>query len=216
VKKEFSDNYFLSASYTYSQLRGNFPGLVRPETNQLDPNNNSEYDLLSLLPNRDGPLPGDIPNAFKVDAGYLYEVNSRTSVQLGGKFRANEGTPLNYLGAHPLYGTGEAFILPRGAGGRLPWNYQLDLRAALAYRISKDYAAQLSVDLFNVTNAQATTVADQNYTLDSVSPIVGGSASDLAYLRNTSGALASVNPTFNRALQYQLPFSARFGAKLSF
>jgi hypothetical protein len=146
----------------------------------------------------------------------LYEINSRTSVQFGGKFRANEGTPLNYLGAHPLYGTGEAFILPRGTAGRLPWNHQLDLRTALAYRISREYAAQVSVDLFNVTNAQAPTVADQNYTLDSVSPIAGGSAGDLAYLRNTSGARASVNPTFLRPLTYELPFSARFGAKLSF
>jgi Carboxypeptidase regulatory-like domain len=216
LKKEFSENYFLSASYTYSQFRGNFPGLFRPESNQLDPNNNSEYDLLSLLPNRDGPLPGDIPNAFKLDAGYLYEINSRTSVQVGGNLRANEGQPLNYLGAHPLYGPSEAFILPRGSGGRLPWNYQIDMRAALGYRFSKDYTAQFSVDLFNVTNAQAPTVVDQNYTFDSVSPIVGGSTKDLGYLKNTNGAPVSVNPTFLQPLTYQLPFSARFGAKLSF
>jgi Carboxypeptidase regulatory-like domain len=216
MKKEFSENYFLSASYTYSQLRGNYPGLFRPENGQLDPNVTSEYDLLSLLPNRDGPLPGDVPNAFKIDAGYLYEVNSRMTIQLGGDVRANEGTPLNYLGAHPLYGPSEAFVLPRGSAGRLPWNYEIDLRTAFGYRISKDYTALLSVDIFNLTNAQAPLQVDQNYTFDSVSPIVGGSARDLPYLKNTSGAPVSVNPGFLQPTQYQAPLSARVGAKLSF
>jgi Carboxypeptidase regulatory-like domain len=216
TKKEFSDNYFVSASYTYSQLRGNYPGLFRAETGQLDPNITSEYDLLSLLPNRDGPLPGDIPNAFKFDAGYLYEINSRTSVQLGGKLRVNEGAPLNYLGAHPLYGPEEAFILPRGSAGRLPWNYQVDLRAALGYRISKDYTTQVSLDLFNVTNSQTALRVDQNYTFDSVSPIVGGSTKDLPYLKNTSGAPVSLNQGFLAPTAYQAPFAARLGAKLSF
>ena len=34
---------------------------------QLDPNVTSEYDLLSLVTNRTGPLPGDVPNSFKAD-----------------------------------------------------------------------------------------------------------------------------------------------------
>jgi hypothetical protein len=98
----------------------------------------------------------------------------------------------------------------------LPWNYQVDLRAALGYRISKDYNAQLSVDLFNITNTQTPLRVDENYTFDSVSPIVGGSVRDLAYLKNTAGALVSLNSGFLQPTTRQAPFSARIGAKLSF
>ena len=216
VNKNFADNYLVTASYTYSQYRGNYPGLFNAINGQLDPNILSEYDLLSLLPNKDGPLPGDIPNSLKLDAAYVYEIDAKTSLNLGGNVRADEGQPLNYLGAHPLYGPSEAFILPRGSAGRLPWQWGLNLRANGTYKVSKDYSVGLTVDLFNVTNNQAVQARDQNYTFDSVSPIVNGKPSDLAYLTTTVGAQAIKSPTFLNPTQYQLPFSARVGAKLAF
>ena len=39
----------LQASYTYSLQKGNYPGLFSTETNQLDPNLTSLYDLPDLL-----------------------------------------------------------------------------------------------------------------------------------------------------------------------
>src|SRR5205807_7492509 len=138
VNKQLSENYLFTASYTYSQFRGNYPGLFRSENGQLDPNILSEYDLLSLLPNKDGPLPGDVPNSFKADGAYIYELDAKTTLNFGANLRVDQGTPLNYLGAHPLYGSAEAFILPRGSAGRLPWNWQVNLRAAGQYKITKD------------------------------------------------------------------------------
>jgi hypothetical protein len=216
VRKDFSDNYLLTASYTYSSFRGNYPGLFRQENAQLDPNILSEYDLLSLLPNKDGPLPGDVPNSFKVDGAYLYPLNADTTLTFGGTFRADQGGPLNYLGAHPLYGRSEAFILPRGSAGRLPWLWQVNARAGVNYKLSKDYTLGLSLDLSNVTNNRETAAVSQDYTFDSVSPIVNGTKADLAYLKNTSGAPVTVNPQFLQPTAYQLPFSARVGAKLAF
>ena len=216
LNKNFNENWLMSASYTYSQLRGNYPGLFTATTGQLDPNNLSTYDLLSLLPNQDGPLPGDIPNAFKVDGAYVMELDSKTTLSLGGNLRAQEGTPQDYLGAHPLYGPGEAFVLPRGSAGRLPWLWSLNLRGSAAYKISKDYSVALNVDLFNVTDNREVVARDENYTFDNVSPIVNGKVADLAYLKNTAGAPVAVNPNFLAATAYQLPFSARVGAKLSF
>ena len=55
-------------SYTLSWLRGNIAGLFRPETGQLDPNINSDFDLISLLSNRSGYLPGDHRHSFKLFA----------------------------------------------------------------------------------------------------------------------------------------------------
>jgi len=218
VRKEFSDNYYVVASYTHSALRGNYPGLFFSEYGggQLDPNITALYDLVSLLPNTDGPLTNDVPNAFKASGAYVYELDAKTQLQLGANFSANQGGPSNYLGAHELYGTGAAFILPRGSGPRLPWNWQMDLRGALAYKLTKDYTLGLRVDVFNVTNNQATIAVDQNYTTNFVYPIVNGTPADLPYLKTTAGAPVAKNLTFGLPIAYQLPLSARFGATLSF
>jgi len=219
VNKTFAENWLMTASYTYSSFRGNYPGLfsVRgASAPQLDPNILSEYDLLSLLPNKDGPLPGDIPNSFKVDGAYVYEMSPRVTFNFGGNVRADQGQPLNYLGAHPDYGDGEAYILPRGSGGRTPWTWQLNLRGGANYKLSKDYALGVTVDLFNVTNNRQVLNVDQNYTFDSVSPIVNGKPADLPSLRTVEGANVVRNTNFLNATTYQLPFSARVGAKLSF
>jgi len=216
VAKQFSDNWLVNASYTWSSFRGNYPGLVNNTTGQLDPNLLSEYDLLSLEPNKDGPLPGDEPNQFKVDAAYVFEVNAKTTVNIGGNIRVDQGTVLTYLGAHPLYGPGEAYILPRGSDGRLPWEWSINLRGAVNYKLTKDYTLGATLDIFNLTDNQAVTSVNENYTYDAVYPIINGSVKDLAYLKNTAGNPVTVNPLFNTATAYQLPFSARIGAKLSF
>jgi hypothetical protein len=214
VRKSFSQNYLFSASYTYSSLRGNYPGLFN--TDSLDPNQTSDFDLVSLLPNRDGPLPDDVPNSFKVDGAYVLELSPRMALQLGGNLRAEQGKPINYLGAHPGYGAGEIFILPRGSGGRLPWLWQINVRLAATYRLGPPYIVKLSLDVFNLTNNRAAIAVDENYTLDIVNPIVNGSIRDLASLKNANGLPATVNPSFRNPTAYQLPLSVRMGARLSF
>jgi len=86
-----------------------------------------------------------------------------------------------------------------------------------------------------VLNAQEPVAVDQNYTYDSVQPVVGGtcrtrsgaqgadplaSASadcpDLRYLRTTDHRPVTPNPNFGRALQYQAPRAVRFGMAVSF
>jgi hypothetical protein len=70
--------------------------------------------------------------------------------------------------------------------------------------------------VFNVTDNREVLTVDQNYTFNSVSPIVNGKPSDLPSLKTIAGQNAAVNSNFNHATAYQLPFSARLGAKLSF
>ena len=219
VNKQFGDNYLLSASYTYSYLRGNYPGLFTADygNQQLDPNATSEYDLVAYLPNRRGRLPGDVPNSFKLNGAYVYEVDAITSVTLGASFDARQGGPSNYLSAGtPVYGAGSVFVLPRGSGPRLPWQTQLNLRAGIARKLNKDYTLSFSIDAFNVLNRQAATAVDQNYTYQSTFPIVNGTIKDLAYLKQTSGQAVALNRNFQQPIEYQLPFSLRVGARLSF
>jgi outer membrane receptor protein involved in Fe transport len=219
VNKQFGENYLLSASYTYSYLRGNYPGLFTADygNQQLDPNATSEYDLVAYLPNRRGPLPGDVPNSFKFNGAYVYEVDASTTVNLGASFDARQGGPSNYLSAgNPVYGAGSVFVLPRGSGPRLPWQTQLNLRVGIARKLNKNYTLGFSIDAFNVLNRQAATVVDQNYTYQSTFPIVNGTVKDLAYLKQTSGQAVALNKNFQQPLDYQLPFSLRLGARLSF
>jgi hypothetical protein len=119
-------HWLANASYTLSYVRGNYAGLFRPESTQLDPNGNSDFDLISLLPNRDGPLPGDKTHQIKVYGAV--EFTPKTFVgDVGIAFTTRSGEPQNYLGAHELYGDSEVYILPRGSGERLPWVHKFDL-----------------------------------------------------------------------------------------
>jgi hypothetical protein len=235
VKKNFSNHWLAQASYTYSSLRGNYAGFFRPETGQLDPGITSMFDLASLLANQTGPLPGDMPHSFKAYGSYAFDFGPKLQANAGGGIRVTSGTPVNYLIAHPLYGEGEGYGLPRGSAGRTDTVTNIDLRGGLTYTISPPYMVKFTVDVFNVLNAQTATSVDNNWTFDSTQPIVNGQCSSrnaasktdpvagaladcpsLAYMRTTDGLPVTINSNFARPTAYQLPLSVRFGLELSF
>jgi len=232
MRKTFSRHWLAQASYTYSATRGNYDGLFNGLTGQLDPNILSEYDLVSLLPNRFGPTSTDIPHQVKLSGSYVFDLGPRFNVVTGAFFRAHSGTPVNYLGAHPDYGPGEAFILPRGDAGRTPFVSTLDLKGKLEYVVTPPYTVAFSVDVFNLLNSHQTISVDQNYTYDSVKPIVNGSCKDrngsepgknaiadcpdLAYLKTLDGRPVTVNKNFGKPTAYQQPLSVRFGLTVTF
>ena len=102
------------------------------------------------------------------------------------------------------------------SGGRLPWLWQVNVRAATTYRLGGPYAVTLSLDIFNLTNNRAATEVNENYTFDLVSPIVGGSVRDLRNLTTVAGVPVTVNSSYGKPTAYQLPLSGRLGARLSF
>lgn len=236
LRKNFSKHWLAQASYTYSSYRGNYGGLFRAENGQLDPNILSEYDLVSLLPNKYGPLAGDSPHQFKLYGSYIYDLSSRMNIVAGGSFRAHSGTPINYLGAHPDYGPGEAYVLPRGSAGRTPMLTSLDIKAGLEYVVTPPYTVRFSVDIFNLLNSQQTVTVDNNYTYDSVKPIENGQCKngnaaegtgnlaqqaitdcpDLAFLKTTDGRAVTVNKNWGKPTSYQSPLAVRFGLTFTF
>ncbi len=139
----------INASYTYSQERGNYPGLFSTETGQLDPNITSQYDLPELLANRYGFLGLDRPNLFKVDAFYMFDFHDAGLVTLGGSFRAQSGIAHNALGLNPLYSQtpGEVYVLPRGTFARSPTVEELDIHlctAVASARIARSRCSRTS------------------------------------------------------------------------
>ena len=191
--KSFSDLWLAQVSYTWTQLHGNYDGLFRPENNQLDPNLNSTFDLKSLLLNQDGPLAADITHTIKVYLAKEFVLAPVVSLTFGLSFNAASGAPINYLGAQVLYGPGEAYILQRGSGGRLPWVTSLDARLGVNYRIGKDSVVTVSVEGFNVFNSQRPTGVDNNYTFDTVGPIIGGTQGTVP--KQYGGVCTGADPT---------------------
>ncbi|HEU5153779.1 MAG TPA: TonB-dependent receptor, partial [Gemmatimonadales bacterium] len=174
--KNFSDLWLAQASYTWAQLRGNYEGLIQTQgflAPQLDPNINATFDLQTLLLNQTGPLPSDITHTIKLYLAKELAITPAFSTTLGASVNANSGPPINALGAHPLYGRGQAFILERGGAGRLPWVISLDAKIGLNYRLGKESVITAAVEGFNLFNSQRPVAVDENYTLGTVGPILG-------------------------------------------
>ena len=216
LDKRWGKNWLLHGSYTLSWLRGNYAGLFRPETGQLDPNINSDFDLISLLDNRQGYLPGDSRHAIKLFGAYFVPLTRGHGLQVGGAFRANSGGPTNLFGSHYLYGPDEVFILPRGAGERLPWRFTIDPSLTYTRSLNDKLAFSLVMEVYNVANFQQVIAVDERYTNDDVKPIPGGTLDDLKNLKNSDDEDALKNPNFGNPIAYQLPRQFRFGARFTF
>jgi hypothetical protein len=233
--KVFSNTWMAQASYTLSYLRGNWAGLFRPESGQLDPNINSDFDLVSLLPNRDGALPGDKTHQFKLYGAKDFTLTRWMKGIVGLTFRARSGEPTSVLGAHALYGPNEAFILPRGSGERLPPIFNFDSHLSTGFRLSKDSELTVGIDIFNLFNFQGVTRRDDGFTTEAVLPIVGGTEADLPKQNPTTKEwecapgdcklenadktpfdATNVNPNYGNPTAYQEPRQFRFTAKVTF
>jgi hypothetical protein len=214
--KRFAKNWTVQASYTYSQTRGNYPGLYAADKGQLDPNYTSLYDLADLLMNRDGPLPNDRPHIFRADGYYTQPIGRRGGLTVGLGALARSGRPNNTLGAHPSYGQSETFILPRGSAGRTPTVTRFDLHLGYRHKLTDGTTLDAFIDVFNLFDQRTALLQDQDYTLDPVEPIIGGDKNDLRHLKNVLGQPATKNPNYLSATAYQDPISGRMGLRLTF
>lgn len=234
-QKAFSTQWLAQASYTLSYLRGNYAGLFSEGSDFPTPNHSTNFDLIELTPNTDGPLPGDHTHQIKVYGAKEFSLPGPAVVNVGLTYQGLSGAPLNVLSAHPLFGSGGgAFLLPRGEGGRLPWVHTIDSNISVGYRLSKASVLSVSLDVFNLFNFQAVTARDQEYTRAIVRPIEGGKMSDLPSegealceagapcrykLVNSDGTPFNPkdrNPNYGNPTAYQSPRQFRIGAKVTF
>ena len=130
--------WFGFASYTYSKLTGNYPGLTNTDPTdgnggRHNPNNTRLFDIptMTYLPNGkidDGPLSTDRPNTAKV-AGYYRLKWLGMETHLGLVQSIFQGTPINTC--LPVVGTSSACQWAEGRGKevkftRTPGLYQPD------------------------------------------------------------------------------------------
>ena len=217
AERRFTKSFFLSASYTYSQNRGNYPGLFSQETNQLDPNLTTMYDLPELMANRYGNLGSDRPHLVKLDGFYRLDANEVGFFTFGASVRGQSGLPINALGSHPGYGLGESYILPRGESGRMGITTRFDTHVAYGHALSDGMRLEAFVDVFNLFNQQPELIVDELYTYDDTNPIVGGDKRDLAHAKVLyENQSVTKNPNYANTSDRQAPLSARFGLRLLF
>ncbi len=156
--------------YAWSRLRGNWPGPFDP-VDGFGLYVSSMFDRPPI--NATGPLPNDQPHRF------FAEVAGRgrrfgMDLDLGVRAIATSGRPRSYRTI-----VGQSFLLPRGAGGRLPALAQANARLA-----ARRGRLTFSLDVFNLFNRRGTTAVEEIYVLDDLPPIDGGDEGDLVFVKD--------------------------------
>ncbi|HEY1910132.1 MAG TPA: TonB-dependent receptor [Vicinamibacterales bacterium] len=231
VKKRYSDNWQLLASYVYSKLDGNYDGTFQQSTGQLDPNINSAFDYADFLVNAQGELSNEHKNQFKVDGSYVVSNHGvLDGLSLGLSFHFLSGVPLTAFGYSQAYANWEYYLTPRGSLGYGPADYETDLHVNYPIKLG-NAKANVVLNVFNLLNRQAPTVLDQRYNLVSDGPCAGvpgalcngdgglvtnpGTLTPVAQLTNARAS--ATNPDFLKAgTFFTLPRSAQIGVRFSF
>ena len=226
ITKRFAKNWFFQASYTYSRQLGNYDGFVDPNTGAINLGSSVQYDTPELVRNSFGPLSYDSPHRVKLDGAYVFDLKKAGAITVGASFRLKSGYPTSvradnnrYRFQFPIY------VLPRGAGGRLEPNHQVNLNFQYAYPLPKALVLVAGARLFNVTNAKAILRTDEVYSFQTTRAIAGGDLSDLKHAKVQSPS----NPTafFQREIvqpqgnygtesAFQTPLAGQFELQLLF
>lgn len=216
ASKKLSHRFSLLASYTYSRTLGNYSGNYSATNGRLAPHTLSAFNSVDLLANQSGPLPSDRPHDFKLAGFYEQPITKSIKMSFGLTFSAYSGRPINVLGAHPVYGNLEVFILPRGSGGRTPPITQLDLRVGYEQALPRNVMLVVFAECINALNQQAVTNVDDMYTVSVVGPLQGGRVEELLSLKTSAGARPTLNPNYGQPTAFQEPFYLRLGGRLAF
>ncbi|MCG8455202.1 MAG: hypothetical protein MI919_02905, partial [Holophagales bacterium] len=151
LRKNFSNNWAANASYTYSQLEGNYSGLASSdEDGRTSPNVNRFFDSLQGSFDASGsgqPVLGELgtdrPHQFKAQC--VYQAPWGTIVGLDQRIAS--GTPvtteMSVLPGAPFFPYG------RGDLGRTPTITQTDLYLAHEFPLGNN-AVELSLSVFNL------------------------------------------------------------------
>jgi hypothetical protein len=203
--KRFSHNWQAIASYLYSRLDGNFDGEYAPFTNVgADPNISAAYDYYDFFTNgRDlgtitnrGALSNDRRHQFKVSG--VYETPWKLSIGAAAYWRS--GTPVTRYGYSDAYGRYEFFLTNRGAEGRTPSNYDVDVHFGYPFDIGRGVRVNLLLDVFSVLNTQRAVLLDQRWGFEEAD----------------NEKPAPTNAGYGRSVLRTAPTSARFGVRVSF
>ena len=131
-------------------------------------------------------------------------------LSVGGTAYFRTGTPVTRYGFSDAYNRYEFFLTKRGAEGRTPDTYEMDLNFGYPLRLGP-VTVNLLAAVFNLFNAQRPVLLDQRYNFaefENASYVCGSSAA--------SPDEGKCNSRYKQAFQRQAPRSVRFGMRVSF
>lgn len=153
VKKRYSNNWSMMASYTYCKSRG----LVSTSDYEENYGLSSLYQNPNAQINADGLFDYAFPHQVKVHGVY----NGPYGIRIGGTARIYSGNPYAHQlsSAYPPLngipdGFGTIYAEPRG-DSRLPTFWMLNLGLEKTFKVSDTTTATLFVDGYNITNNEA-------------------------------------------------------------
>lgn len=218
-RRNFTDGWGLNASYTYSELEGNYSGLASSdEDGRTDPNVNRFFDALRMLYDFSGrpvtgPLGTDRPHQFK--AQLIYQLPWGTL--LGVDQRVASGVPMSTV--YSTFPGLPVFPYGRGDMGRTDTFTQTDLGLTHEFRLSSRVGLQLSLEVFNLFDEDAVTDLDET----ALKSDLGVSDEDIFFGNLDPDTLpehpefgAPRDESYGLAENFQSRRSARLGVKLTF
>ncbi|HEX7915151.1 MAG TPA: TonB-dependent receptor [Rudaea sp.] len=220
VEKQWDENWYAHASYTWSHDYGNAEGYVDSNFQQGDAGTTADFDYPSFTDGINGNLPNDHRHVFKLFGAYKPAPNWIVS----GNLLVESGGPISCIGFLPLTGpegsaqlasinqsygpssnycnagadaNGDAIqkLVQRGTVGRTPWIKSLDVGVKWSPQID---GAKLTfgMDVFNLLN-------DHN-------------AVRVSMTHDTNAGNPQTVNTFGLTTDYQQPRYVRFSARMDF
>lgn len=218
LQRARTDSWQLYASYVYAQAEGNYEGLFMTGYEQLDPNITALYDIPSFLANSEGKLRSDRPVNLKVHSSYTFPFGLTVSEG----FYFSSGIPISAQGPEIVngYGDGTIFLHPRGAEGRTPDFWNLDIHADYDLPFFKNASRGISfiVDVFNITDNDEVLEVDQDYVYQGMAGFGAWAVdSNLDAFGNPqfNGSLPA-SPYYKTPILYQSPRTIQVGLKFNY
>lgn len=196
----------LSAHYTLTYARGNYPGPIGGPRDYRAPHLQLAFDDGEFSANADGRLPADRRHRLSVAASYRTPIGGwRAAVT--PRFQLMSGAPQSALAAHIDEGEGAIFLLPRGAMGRADLANRIDLSVAASRAVSPG-ELELFAEIFNLAAVRGNSSLGEIYTDDFTGPIVGGGAGDLVFAKRIDGLGNQTSVPIRRRLDFGQPTGA--------
>lgn len=190
--------------YVWSRLVGNWPGPADPvEGITLGTSRLFDDGKDAAYANATGALPNDQPHRFFAELALRGDWRG---IALDGSVRA---TTTSGRARSARLGNDQTFVVPRGALGRLPAVTQANLHLA-----ARRGRWQATLDVLNLFDRRGVLAVSEAFARDAT-PIAGGDASDLVWLKDdvVEGAPALRVPGFGQPTRVQAPITIVLGVR---